>query len=80
MLLCVRYKVTDLMGERQYLIDLTFKACFDAMEPCQQTVLILRNYLVTKPQCAWYTGFIESGKQEARFMKMVCFARDSISE
>lgn len=51
------------MGERQYLIDLTLKACFDATEPCQQTVLILRNYLVTKPQCAWYTGFIESGKQ-----------------
>lgn len=51
------------MGERQYLMDLTLKACFDATEPCQQTVLILRNYLVTKPHCAWYTGFIESGKQ-----------------
>lgn len=63
MLLFVRYKVTDLTGERQYLIDLTLKACFDATEPCQQTVLILRNYLVTKPQCAWYTGFIETGKQ-----------------
>ena len=62
-----RYKVTDLTGERQYLLDLKLKACFDATQPCQLIVNILSNYIVTKPRCAWYTGFVQTGKQKHSF-------------
>lgn len=62
-----RYKVTDLIGERQYLLDLKLKACFDATQPCQLIVNILSNYIVTKPRCAWYTGFVQTGKQKHSF-------------
>lgn len=65
-LLSYRYQVTDLTGQRQFLIDLKLSACFDDGEPCQQIIPILKNYLVTKPQCAWYTGFVQPGEHNIR--------------
>ena len=52
-----RYVIHDLRGQRQYLLDVTLNVCLDDSLPCNIRNNILKNYLVTKPVCAWYTGF-----------------------
>lgn len=57
-----RYKITDLSGHRQFLIDAKLSVCFNDPSPCVIQGTLLSNYLVTKPACAWYTGFLKSGQ------------------
>lgn len=56
-----RYLIKDLSGQRQYLIDIALTVCLSDSLPCEIRNNILQNYLVTKPVCAWYTGFLIPG-------------------
>uniref|UniRef100_K1PXP9 Uncharacterized protein n=1 Tax=Magallana gigas TaxID=29159 RepID=K1PXP9_MAGGI len=53
----LRYKIRDLSGQGQYLVDLKLSVCFSDGAPCQMEVIIVSNYLVTKPACAWFNGY-----------------------
>ncbi|XP_062579219.1 uncharacterized protein LOC134241150, partial [Saccostrea cucullata] len=53
----IKYKITDLIGQGQYLIDMRLSVCFSDGSPCQLENTIVSNYLVSKPFCAWFNGF-----------------------
>lgn len=57
-----RYKIRDLSGQGQYLVDLKLSVCFSDGAPCQMEVIIVSNYLVTKPACAWFNGYKIAGE------------------
>lgn len=60
-ILWYRYLIKDLNGQRQYLLDVTLTVCFSDSPSCEIRNKILQHYLVTKPVCAWYTGFSNPG-------------------
>lgn len=60
-ILWYRYLIKDLNGQRQYLLDVTLTVCFSDSPSCEIRNKILQHYLVTKPVCAWYTGFTNPG-------------------
>jgi hypothetical protein len=57
-----RYKIRDLSGHGKYLVDMKLSVCFSDGSPCQLENEIVRNYLVTKPLCAWFNGYKVAGK------------------
>ena len=57
-----RYKITELSGQGQYLVDMKLAVCFSDWAPCHMENTIVSNYLVTKPTCAWFTGYKVASK------------------
>ena len=57
-----RYKITDLSGQGQYLVDMKLAVCFSDGAPCHMENTIVSNYLVTLPTCAWFTGYKVASK------------------
>lgn len=77
MFLFHRYKIRDLSGQGQYLVDLNLSVCFSDGPPCQMEIAIVSNYLVTKPACTWFNGYKIAGEFYNKLTGLTNFVRIS---
>ncbi|VDI79784.1 Hypothetical predicted protein [Mytilus galloprovincialis] len=58
-LLRLELTVNDLESEGTYLVDMTLKACLDAdvSIPCYQSIVVFKDYKLTKSVCDWNVNF-----------------------
>ena len=65
-----RYKITDLPGEKAYLMDMRLMFCLNDPSPCDINVTIFENTKLLKRQCTWSTGFQDTGKKVDIFFSL----------
>ncbi|CAC5375019.1 unnamed protein product [Mytilus coruscus] len=55
----IDYKISDMVGERVYYVDLSIKVCFNDGGPCLIQANIFSNTKLPKVQCSWQKGFFD---------------------
>lgn len=55
------YTVYNIEADRQYVINIGLKVCFETNQ-CTLETQLLNNVTVPKPMCGWDTDFITQGK------------------
>ncbi|XP_063447893.1 uncharacterized protein LOC134727441 [Mytilus trossulus] len=53
----IEYKITDLVGEMVYLVDMKVKICFNDPTPCDLQDTIVLNTKLPKMVCPWSRGY-----------------------
>ncbi|XP_063431651.1 uncharacterized protein LOC134714342 [Mytilus trossulus] len=53
----IEYKITDLVGEMVYLVDMKVKICFNDPSPCDLQDTIVVNTKLPKMVCPWFRGY-----------------------
>ncbi|CAG2190136.1 COL12A [Mytilus edulis] len=53
----IKFRVIDLNDQALFRLYISFEACFDAGQPCTQTVDVMNSIELPKQECTWSTGY-----------------------
>ncbi|KAL5014713.1 hypothetical protein ScPMuIL_008983 [Solemya velum] len=53
----IRFRIQDLSGKKEFLVDLSFAICLESGADCQFEVVVLHQTKIPKPFCDRATGF-----------------------
>ncbi|CAC5374575.1 unnamed protein product [Mytilus coruscus] len=53
----IKFRVYDLNDQALFRLYISFEACFEAGQPCTQTIDIMNSIELPKQDCTWSTGY-----------------------
>lgn len=66
-----RYSVYDLDSDGMYIVDLNISLCFESASPCALDVEVFKQTVLTKRECPKYTGFLQSGECQEKYLTAI---------
>ena len=55
------YKIENLQQGRKFVVSVNYSICFESAGPCEDTIVVLEDFVLPKTECDWNTGFVIPG-------------------